>query len=154
MTGAYELNEGAYELSFNFLHRRFDIQKGGRIVWTGEPTDAVVDLTATYVTRSAPYDLIYSQSTDAPTSPYLKQKLPFNVNLIMKGALMKPDLTFDIVLPDNQNYNMDKNVLDQVNNKLAVIREETSEINKQVFALLLLGRFIQENPFATSGGGG
>ena len=34
------------------------------------------------------------------------------------------------------------------------MREDENELNKQVFALLLLGRFVQENPFASSGGGG
>jgi hypothetical protein len=29
---------------------------------------------------------------------------------------------------------------------------QTDELNKQVFALLLLNRFIGENPFAESGG--
>ncbi len=155
LTGAYELNEGAYELSFNFLHRRFDIQKGSRIVWTGEPTDANVDLTAVYVARTAPYDLVQDEiDATGGNSGFYKQKLPFEVDLIMKGALMKPDLTFDIVLPENQNFNVGRDVTDAVNNKLLVLRQEPSELNKQVFALLLLGRFISENPFASSGSGG
>ena len=156
MTGAYELNEGAYELSFNVLHRRFDIQKGSRIVWTGEPTDATVDLTAVYLAKSSPYDLIQSQSdaSGGTLKGEYNQKLPFEVDLIMKGALMKPDLSFNIILPDNKNYNVGKQVVDAVTNKLEVLRQEPSELNKQVFALLLLGRFIAENPFATSGGGG
>ncbi|MEO5997335.1 MAG: hypothetical protein ABIN89_11365, partial [Chitinophagaceae bacterium] len=31
LAGSYQIEEGAYELSFNFLHRRFDIQKGSTI---------------------------------------------------------------------------------------------------------------------------
>ncbi|MBE7169868.1 MAG: translocation/assembly module TamB domain-containing protein [Williamsia sp.] len=156
MTGAYELSEGAYELSFNVLHRRFDIQKGSRIVWTGEPTDATVDLTAVYLAKTAPYDLVQQSLTGGAgnVSPYLKQKLPFQVDLIMKGALMKPDLSFDIVLPENQNYNVGREVTDAVSNRLQALRQEPAEMNKQVFALLLLGRFITENPFASSGAAG
>jgi hypothetical protein len=33
------------------------------------------------------------------------------------------------------------------------LRQEPSELNKQVFALLLLNRFVTENPFESSGGG-
>jgi translocation and assembly module TamB len=64
---------------------------------------------------------------------------------------LKPDLTFDIVLPPEKNYNLDKSKISVIENKLALVRQEPSELNKQVFALLLLGRFITENPFASSG---
>jgi hypothetical protein len=30
MVGSYELEKGSYEITFNFLHRRFDIQKGSK----------------------------------------------------------------------------------------------------------------------------
>ena len=57
------------------------------------------------------------------------------------------------MLPDNKNYNVSKNIVTLVNEKLTELRKEPSELNKQVFALLLLTRFINENPFQTSGGG-
>jgi hypothetical protein len=37
--------------------------------------------------------------------------------------------------------------------KLQQIRTDEAEVNKQVFALLLLGRFITENPFESEAGG-
>jgi hypothetical protein len=33
------------------------------------------------------------------------------------------------------------------------LRQQPDELNKQVFALLLLNRFIGENPFASESGG-
>lgn len=48
LTGTYELDEGAYEMSFNLLERRFIIQKGSKITWTGEPTDGTLNITAVY----------------------------------------------------------------------------------------------------------
>ena len=156
LAGSYNLEEGAYELSFNVLHRRFDIQKGSTIIWTGEPTKANVDITAVYIAKTAPLDLVQSQLEGAAATDinYYRQKLPFEVNLIMKGELLKPDLTFDIILPPEKNYNLDKSKITNIENRLAMIRQEPSELNKQVFALLLLGRFITENPFASSGDGG
>lgn len=71
----------------------------------------------------------------------------------MKGELLKPQITFDISLPTNQNYNIDKSIVTTVETKLGNIRLEPSELNKQVFALLLLGRFVTENPFASSNSG-
>ena len=61
----------------------------------------------------------------------------------MTGELMKPIVSFDITLPQD--------VLSQwpeVDTRLQQIRAEESELNKQAFALLLLGRFVGENPFA------
>ena len=155
LTGTYEIDKGAYELTFNLLKRKFDIQKGSKITFKGEPTDADVDITAVYLANTAPLDLVKDQLEGAVSSirnTYL-QKLPFQVDLKMQGALLKPVITFDILLPDDKNYNVSKDIVELVNEKLVEVRKEPSELNKQVFALLLLGRFVTENPFESSGPG-
>ncbi|WP_026898579.1 translocation/assembly module TamB [Daejeonella oryzae] len=155
LTGAFQLVKGAYELSFNFIKRRFEIEKGSTINWQGEPTTADVNVTAIYVANTAPIDLVESQ-LDEPAASLnrYKQKLPFEVSLNMKGELMKPEITFDIELPTNKNYNVARDVLDNVQYRLTQLESQPSELNKQVFALLLLNRFVAENPFASSAGGG
>jgi hypothetical protein len=149
LTGSYELEEGAYELSFNFLKRRFEIEKGSRITWLGEPTKAEVNLTAVYVSNTAPLSLVENQIPSASTGDInrYKQRLPFEVNLMMKGELMKPVITFDIILPEDKNYNVANEIVENVDLRLQQLRTEPSELNKQVFALLLLNRFVSENPF-------
>ncbi|PWG79083.1 translocation/assembly module TamB domain-containing protein [Pararcticibacter amylolyticus] len=155
LTGNLTLEEGSYNLSFNFLKRKFDIQKGSTLTWNGDPLAADVDVTAVYVAETAPIDLVEAQLGDAPqtTLNTYKQKLPFNVSLNLKGELMKPNISFDIVLPE-KNYNVSSDIVNNVNGRLTQLRNEPSELNKQVFALLLLNRFISENPFASSAGGG
>ncbi len=151
LTGDYEIEEGAYRLSFNFLQRRFDIQKGSKITWLGEPTSAQVAVTAVYIANTAPLDLM--QNTSSELSGYYKQKLPFQIQLKIGGELLKPQITFDVVLPQEGNYNVGGDVIDGVNQRLAQLRQEPSELNKQVFAVLLLNRFVGENPFESSSGG-
>ena len=153
MVGSYEIDQGSYNLSFNFLKRNFLIQQGSRIVWTGDPTSAQLDVTAIYVANTAPYDLVQQTSSDPNATTY-KQKLPFEVHLLLKGQLLKPDITFDVVLPEDKNYNVSKSVTDDVQARLSQLREEPSEMNKQVFALLLLNRFVGENPFDNGAAGG
>lgn len=154
LTGSFEVVKGAYELSFNFLRRRFEIDKGSVIKWQGEPTTADVDVTAIYLANTAPYDLVESQLDEPPAAlNRYKQKLPFEVELNMQGELMKPELTFDIVLP-NRNYNVARDVIDNVQYRLTQLKSQPSELNKQVFALILLNRFVAENPFASGAGGG
>ncbi|MEO8416974.1 MAG: translocation/assembly module TamB domain-containing protein, partial [Ginsengibacter sp.] len=151
LVGSYEINEGSYDLSFNFIKRKFIIQKGSRIVWTGEPTTAQVNVTAIYIADTAPLDLVQGQTEGDPN--IYKQKLPFEVNLQINGELLKPQITFDITLPTNKNYNVDNTVTNVVQTKLTQLRQEPGEMNKQVFALLLLNRFVSQNPFDNSSGG-
>ena len=38
LTGNYTLQKGGYQLSFNFIQRKFEIAPGSTITWTGDPT--------------------------------------------------------------------------------------------------------------------
>ncbi len=151
LTGSYLLQSGSYNLSLSLLKRQFLIQQGSTITWTGDPTAANIDVTAIYVANTAPIDLM--QSSLEGRSPQdvtrYKEKLPFQVSLHMTGELLKPIITFDITLPTRQATEWS-----DVDTKLQQVRQDQNELNKQVFALLLLGRFVQENPFVSSGGGG
>ncbi|RBI90846.1 translocation/assembly module TamB [Elizabethkingia miricola] len=150
LVGVYEVEKGAYELSVSMLKRKFDIQKGSTITWTGEPTAAIMDLTAVYKTETAPIDLVEQQVGQGQTNLF-KQRMPFNALLKMKGELLKPILSFDITTDENNN-SVSTEVKQLVDAKLAQLRQQEPEMNKQVFALLLLNRFIGENPFQSSAG--
>jgi hypothetical protein len=156
LTGTYTLNEGAYELSFNFLKRRFEIEKGSTITWLGEPTAGKLDVNAYYVANTAPIDLVdrqISENSMAIRNTY-RQKLPFQVFLRLEGELMKPLISFDVVLPAEKNYNVSRDVINLVEMRLEELRQEPSEMNKQAFSLLILNRFMAENPFDNNTGGG
>lgn len=148
LTGTYTMQEGSYVLTLDFLKRQFFVKPGSTITWDGDPMLATVDITAIYTANTAPIDLIGDQL--AGRSQYeinqYKQNVPFNVLLTMKGTLQKPQISFDIVLPER-----DASRLQDVDAKLAQVRADESELNKQVFALLLLGHFVQENPLASNG---
>jgi len=75
-----------------------------------------------------------------------KQVYPFLVMLKLRGAILKPEISFEIqLLPE------DKGIMGgAVNQKLSMLNDDPSLLNKQVFALLVLGRFIQENPLQTA----
>ncbi len=154
LSGSYTITNGAYELSYNLLKRKFDIQEGSKIVWNGEPTKADLDVTAVYTVKAAPMDLVKNQVADEEAgirNTYL-QRLPFKVLLMMQGELLQPKVSFDIQLPEESNE-IARGTATTINNRLTQLREEPSELNKQVFALLLLNRFIGDNPFESSSGG-
>jgi len=71
------------------------------------------------------------------------------VFLKLRGQILRPEISFEIQLAPQ-----DKGILGGVvNQKLNMLNEDASELNKQVFALLVLGRFVQENPLQTESGG-
>ncbi|MDN3587217.1 translocation/assembly module TamB domain-containing protein [Pedobacter aquatilis] len=146
LTGRYEIIDGSYNLSVGPLGKKaFRLVKGSTIIWTGEPTTANVNLSALYEVNAAPIDLL-----NQPDLYEAKTKLPFQVYLMMKGELLKPTISFKIDLPENE-----RNALGgQVYTKLINVNRDESELNKQVFALLALNRFIASNPFQSLAGGG
>ncbi len=150
LVGVYSVEKGSYEMSVSVLKRKFDIQKGSTITWTGEPTTANLDITAIYKTETAPIDLVEQQVGDADLNQY-KQRIPFNTLLILKGELLKPEISFDITT-DEKNNAVSSTVTETIEGKLAQLRQDPNEMNKQVFALLLLNRFIGENPFQSNSG--
>lgn len=154
LTGRYELAEGSYEMSFNLIKRKFDIKKGSYLLWTGEPTTADINITAVYKVETAPIDLLNNQlgNISEEVRNTYKQKIPFETELKMKGDLMKPDISFDIILPEGNN-SVSSEIITATDAKLAQLRLEPDELNKQVFALLLLNRFVGENPFSIESGG-
>jgi hypothetical protein len=153
LTGRYELSEGSYEMNFNSIKRKFDIKPGSYILWTGEPTTADISITAIYKTDAAPIDLVNDQlgTVTASVRNTYKQRIPFETRLKMTGELMKPTISFDIVLPEGNN-SVSTEIINTTQTKLTQLRQQPDELNKQVFALLLLNRFIGENPFASEAG--
>ena len=118
----------------------------------GEPTSATVDVKAVYVANAAPLDLVKSQLEEVSAferNTYL-QKLPFDVQLEMEGQILRPEIKFDIVLPD-KSYMVSADIIRNVRTRLDQLRLDQGETNKQVFSLLLLNRFIGENPFNSTG---
>jgi translocation and assembly module TamB len=151
LTGSYEVNGGFYSLSFEVLKRKFSIDPGSVITWTGDPTMATVSLTASYATLTPSIDLVSNVISDLPQLEQNKfqQKLPFLVTLKMEGDLLKPTITFDISLPTTI-----LTLWPDVDQRLTELRTQQSEMNEQVFALLLLGRFVGQDPLAPDRGGG
>jgi len=152
LTGAYNLIEGSYLVSLeSVIKKKFDIDAGSTIIWNGDPLEAEISINASYSVRASPYDLVADQISglsDIDKGGY-KQRYPFLVILKLRGQILHPAISFSIqLLPE------DKGILGgAVNQKLSMLNEDESALNKQVFALLVLGRFVQENPFQTESTG-
>ncbi len=151
LTGTYTVTSGSYNLAYATVQRNFTFKRGSTITWTGDPTSANIDLTAIYVANVPPIDLVEDQLGSETEKTQYKQKLPFNVNLNLKDELLKPAISFDIILPDS-NYTVSSDVVNTVDTRLAQIRQDPNELNKQVLGVLVLGHFIGDNPLQSAGG--
>lgn len=153
LTGRYRINDGGYHLGVSDLVKRnFKIEKGSSVSWSGDPLDPYVDLKAIYVIKTSPVDLVQDELSGVSELERNKYRnlLTFYVYLKMLGFVSSPDINFDIQLaPEDRGA-----VNGSINSKLAQLRGDETELNKQVFALLTLRRFIGENPLDNGNEGG
>lgn len=159
LAGNYELESGSYVLNYQFLQRRFNLLKGSTLTFLGAPMNAQANVSAEYISKAAARELLSNEvsSVDASMANSFNQKIPFKVIMNMTGPLKKPDIKFDIQLPDeNSGVKINPDLRTMLENKLSQIRGDETAINKQVFSLLLLNRFISEQSadfFKGSGNG-
>ncbi|GAB3532745.1 hypothetical protein GCM10027443_17000 [Pontibacter brevis] len=148
MTGRYTITEGQYSMDFyDLASRELDITEGSYISWTGDPLQANMQITAIYRVQAAPRELVASQTV--ADDPALRNQLPFQVYVNVEGEILTPEISFNIELPEEQRGRAGT----QVVSSLERLRQDESELNKQVFALLVLGRFLAPDPLESSGGG-
>ena len=152
LSGRYEISEGTYNLSFyKFVKRQFDIEKGSTMTWSGDPLNAEMDIHAIYKVETTPADLFANQPgiTSQEDLARYKIRLPFLVYLDIGGQLLKPEISFRLDMPMQDRNKPDGSVYA----RLQDINTRESDLNKQVFALLIMKRFISDNPFESQGSG-
>jgi len=132
--GLYELTQGSYDLTFEILKRGFTIQKGSRLIWTGDPMKADVDITAVYPVTAELTPLV-PNLTD-----YKNKKIPLQVLLKMQGSLDKPQITFGIQ-PDKTKLSTGEVSKIESDGVFNEFKDNPALMNKQVFSLLVLNKF-------------
>ncbi|WP_346067019.1 translocation/assembly module TamB domain-containing protein [Sphingobacterium siyangense] len=152
LSGTFTVDKGSYSFSFGPVKKDFTFRKGSTITWNGDPLDAQLNITAAYTTKAPTLELVATQLGSENANLY-KQRIPFNVLLKITDKLFQPQLNFDIDLDENNSV-VSQDVISKVNNALTTLRENPSELNKQVFSLIVLGRFMSTNPFESLSGGG
>ena len=137
LTGRYDINGGSYELTFyGLVSKKFSLADGSYVLWKGDPFNADISIQAIYETRTSPESLMASIGEDG--SQYKKPEL-FQVKMNIDGNLEKPLIGFELDIPENARSN--GSIYDAVQQ----LNQTESELNKQVFALLVLNSFISTN---------
>ncbi|WP_345233212.1 translocation/assembly module TamB domain-containing protein [Hymenobacter saemangeumensis] len=152
LSGRVDVAKGQYRLSlYDLVEREFDIAPGSYIIWSGDPFNADINVAAIYKVKAPPAELLSAQGlTNDNLATIGRNQLPFRVYLNVTGQLLKPTIAFDIQLPEESRTELRS----QIEARLSQLRQpsQTTELNKQVFSLLVLNRFMADDPFQSSGG--
>lgn len=159
MFGTYTINDGNYLFTLeNFINKKFDIETGSTIKWTGNPYNAEINITANYKQRASlnPFFPTVSSTTTAgangdnassskssTSNDDVNKRYPVECKLYMKDKLLTPEITFGINLP-TVNEEKRQQVMGYINNE--------QELNRQVFSLLLLKSFVTPLALNTQSG--
>lgn len=152
LTGRYQLKSGHYETNlYNLVQRRFLINPNSTISWQGDPTDAKMDVSATYKVETSAAPLMSSvvSSEDISVTSKYRQVLPFLVYLHVDGELLEPELSFGLDMPEDEQGSLGGAVYSRVQQ----LNQQEAELNKQVFSLLALNRFYPDSGSDGSTGG-
>jgi hypothetical protein len=141
MFGEYTIEQGDYLFTLqNVINKRFDIEKGSRLTWNGDPFDANVNLRAAYRLRAPlkPLDPFHF------SEDIYARRIPVECQILMTDKLMTPEISFNIDLPtaDTDTRRKVQGILNT---------EETR--NRQFLSLLVVYNFLPDQGMGAPGMG-
>lgn len=135
MYGQYNIRNGKYVFNpQNLISKRFDIQEGSYINWTGKPFEAELNIIAAY-NVNARVDNILQDSTQS------YQTVPMDVIIEVGGTLDNTEVSFDI----RTEQTGITRVPDEVTLFLNDIKDNEGEVTTQAISLLIVNRFLPSN---------
>lgn len=142
LAGNYTIKDGVYRLSFyDLVKKNFKLVQGSSINWSGSPENGELNIRAVHTVESNSLGLIGHEIGENEKSIY-KRSLDYEVGINIRGTMEEPIVSFSLDLPKNErtNYPVLSSKLDRLQ-----LPEYETELNKQVFGLLVLGGFIPES---------
>ena len=141
MIGDYTIFNGEYLFTYGgIVNKPFRVQRGGEIIWNGDPYNADLNISAVYDgLRTAPKNLIFEYLNTGASERALVADISTDVDLILKlqGILSAPEIDFEILFPE-----IDPSIKNLVESKIRLLKDDPSELNRQVVGLLLLNTFL------------
>ncbi len=141
MQGTFTINRGSYLLNFaKVIKKKFTVRDGSSITWSGDPNNAAMDMTAVYTVETSLKEL------------RIEAEAPVNVLLSIEGYLENPELSFGIEVPNSED--LDALASRALEERIAAMEQDETELYKNVFGLIVLGRFIPQGGGQASNSGG
>lgn len=129
MFGDFSVVSGSYTFRYGgLIDKKFDVRKGGSIIWAGDPMAAVLNLEAVYKTTANPAVLI--------DNPSFNKKVDVEVIIGVKGNLTNPEPDFNINFP-----NVGSSLKSEIQYKL----DDKDTRQTQALYLLSTGSFLSQD---------
>ena len=134
MYGDFTIQEGDYLFTLqNLINKRFRMEQGGTIRWSGDVYDADIDMRAIYRTRTSLNDLYSSMEGNPENQTGTQRRVSVETVLHLQDKLFNPSISFEIQLPG-----VDESTREMIERDMPT----EQDINRQVFSLLILNRFV------------
>jgi hypothetical protein len=137
LNGKYIVEKGKYDFSFrSWIKKPFDINKNSTITWTGDPYNAIIDISASY--KASKVNLtdfrkdLFALDNNSSTVGDLKVTADLTKNLT------KPDIKFKIEYDETSKISRSE----LLENILRLLENDPNETNRQVAFLVLFNRLI------------
>lgn len=138
MFGAFLISSGKFEFTAkNFISKNFTVNQGGTIRWTGNPSNATIDLNAIYEVRA---DIAPLYSAAGSTSPKGRSLELVQAELILTKSLLLPTIDFDF------NFPLDPSVKDDLANYLSDVNNRS----QQALSIIVRRQFSNGNSNLTN----
>lgn len=160
MFGNVEIVKGAYNFTmkvaeFNLVDKKFAISKGSTLSWNGDPYQAQMNIVAKYEQRVSLLPLIDLQDSTVRNAPEIVKRYPTDVDLIIKGDLSNPLLTFDIDIHDYPATVVTESGPVSLESYVAAFEErihrDEQELNRQVFGLIVMRQLLSNDSYGGFG---
>lgn len=133
--GEYIVSKGLFNFTIeNLVNKRFELVKGGRISWTGDPYTASVDLKGLYKVKAN----LSSLGLVIDSSSSYKNKVNVECYINLQNQLLDPTIKFEIKIPE-LDPDLQRAVFAELDTTNAAM------MNQQMISLLVLGTFSYSN---------
>lgn len=137
MFGRFNITGGEYQfVSGDIFTRRFTLQEGGSISWSGDLVDAGLNVTAVYRARPSISSLLAASGSISQTDP--GQRIPIDLVLQIGGTITSVENDFFFRVPSGIEGTVDPAITSQINS----LNQNEDEKLIQATSILLSGNFI------------
>jgi len=129
MFGDFLITSGKFEFTAkNFISKNFTVNQGGTIRWTGNPSNATINLNAIYEVRTDISPLYQAAGSQSPKGKSLEL---VQAELILTKSLLQPTIDFDF------NFPLDPSIKDDLANYLS----DNNNRSQQALSIIVRRQF-------------
>lgn len=129
MSGDYRVSDGLFFFRIrNLLNRKFELNEGGTISWTGDPYNGILGMSANYQLKTS----LNSLGLDQDSS--YRNRVPVDCIIGLSGPILDPNIKFKFKFP-----NATEEVKQYVFTKIDTTN--SSEMSQQMLSLLIFNSF-------------